>query len=446
MKTKPSRPLLLFDAPSPCVKLLEALPRAAVEQALDVCGRASVRWRRLPALLVVYLLVAAALFRHVALARLVPLLGLSVPRRGHFAVAPSALTAARRRLGPEPLRALLGAVAGPAARRWRGRRLLGLDGTSLRVPDTPTNRDWFGLHRAKNGPSAYPLLRLCLLVELGTRQVLDAALAPFDVGEPSLARRLLGALPPDVLLLLDGGYFGGPFVQTLLGLGPGRAFLLPLPPNATYRVRARFGPGDELGEFRLSGRTRRQHPDAPPTWTARVLRYHARGWRPRRFATNLLDPVAAPRAELGALYRERWEVELGLGDVKTRLLEREEALRSRTPRLCEQEVYALLVAANVLRALGATHAQALGLAPSRIGFVRLRDEVRAAWLRASAPAERAGVEGLGGPLPPRREGRRVPREVKLGRSPYAPKRLRRSAAEWWLWRREQWPDPAPHAA
>jgi hypothetical protein len=446
VKTKPSRPLPLFDAPAPCVKLLEALPRAEVERALAASGRAQKRWRRLPAVLVVYLLVAAALFRHVALARLVPLLGLSVPRAGRFAVATSALTAARKRLGPAPLRALLSAVAGPEARRWRGRRLLGLDGTSLRAADSRPNREWFGLHRARHGESAYPLLRLVLLVELGTRQVLDAALAPFDVGEPSLARLVLGALPPDALVLLDGGYFGGPFVQTLLGLGPGRAFLLPLPPNATYRVLARLGPGDEVGEFRLTWRTRRRHPDAPPTWTARVIRYHARGWRPRRFVTNLLDPAAAPRAELGALYRERWEVELGLGDVKTHLLEREEALRSRTPRLCEQEAYALLLAGNVLRARGAAHARALGVAPRRVSFVRLRDELRAAWVRASAPTEGAPDEVLGGPLPLRREGRRYPREVKLGRSRYAPKRLRRSAPERWLWEQSLRPKPALRAA
>ncbi|HEU4411781.1 MAG TPA: IS4 family transposase [Polyangiaceae bacterium] len=433
MRTQPSRPLLLFDAPAPCVKLLEALPRAAVEQAVGACGRVQKRWRRLPAVLVVYLVVAAALLRHVALARLVPLLGLSVPRAGRFAVAVSALTAARKRLGPEPLRALLSAVAAPEARRWRGRRLLGLDGTSLRAPDSRANREWFGLHRARLGESAYPLLRLVLLVELGTRHVLDAAVAPFDVGEPSLARRLLGALPPDALVLLDGGYVGGPFVQALLGLGAGRAFLLPLPSNATYRVLARLGPGDELGEFRLTWRTRRRHPQAAPTWTARVIRYHARGWRPRRFVTNLLEPAEAPRAELGALYRERWELELGLGDAKAHLLERQEALRSRTPRLCEQEVYALLVANNVLRALGAAHARALGVEPRRVSFVGLRDALRAAWVRASAPVEGALDEVSGGPLPLRREGRRCPREVKLGRSRYAPKRLRRTAPERWMW-------------
>jgi hypothetical protein len=416
VKTKPSRPLVLFDAPSPCVTLLEALPRDQVEHALATAGCAEARWRRLPAVLVVYRLVAAALFRRVALGRLVALLGLSVPDGDRFAVAKSALTAARKRLGPAPLRALLGAVAGPEARRWRGRRVLALDGTSLRVPDTQANREWFGLHRAGHGESAYPLLRLCLLVEVGTRRVLDAVCAPFDVGEPTLARDLLGALPACSRLLLDAGYFGGPFVQTLEALGSERAFLLALPSNARPRVLKRLGPGDDLVEFRLGWRTRQRHPDAAPTWIARVIRYHARGWRPRFFATNLLAPASAPRAELGALYRERWEIELGLGDAKGRLLEREEALRSRTPLLCEQEAYALLVATNVLRALGAAHAHAAGVAPRRVSFVALRDLVAFAWA-AAATSPGSGLERVAWQLPPRREGRRSPREVTLGRGP-----------------------------
>jgi hypothetical protein len=398
----------------------------------------------LPAALVVALLIGAALLRRVALARLVPLLRLSVPKDGAFAVASSALSAARKRLGPAPLRALLGQSGPPPARRWRGWRVLGLDGTSVRVPDSRANRDWFGLHRAKNGASAYPLMRLCLLVEVGTRRVLDAACAPLDVGEPSLARALFGALAPRSLVLLDAGYYGGPFLQALAALGPERAFLLALPAHATYRRLRRFGPGDELGEFRLSARTRRRHPDAPPTWCARVVRCHARGWRPRRLATSLLAPASAPRAELGALYRERWELELGLGDVKGRLLEREEALRSRTPLLCEQETYALLVANNVLRALGASYADDAGLAPRRVSFVALRDALAFAWAAQAAPG---GVLQLASwRLRPRREGRRCPREVKLGRSPYAPKRLRRSAPERWLWAHSLRPTPALRAA
>ncbi len=430
MKTNPSRPLLLFDAPSPCVKLLEALPRAQVERALAAQGRVPKRWRRLPAVLVVYLLVAAALFRRVALARLVSLLGLSVPDGDGFDVAASALTAARKRLGPAPLRALLGAV-GPDARRWRGWRVLGLDGSSLRVPDTEANRAWFGGHRGRYGESAYPLLRLSLVVELGTRRVLDALAGPFDLGELALRRPLLAALPAQSLLLLDAGYYAGPFVQALRSLGTERAFLLALPPHASYRVLERLGPGDELGEFRLSKKALRRHPELAPTWTARVIRYHARGWRPRRFATNLLDPSQAPRAELGALSRERWEIELGLGDAKVRLLEREEALRSRTPLLCEQEAYALLLTENVLRALGAAHAHAAGVEPRRVSFVALRDVVAFAWAAAAPPGGK--LEQVAWRLPPRREGRRVAREAKLGRGPYAPKRLRRTAPERWMW-------------
>ncbi|HSD27858.1 MAG TPA: hypothetical protein VLL75_11190 [Vicinamibacteria bacterium] len=63
----------------------------------------------------------------------------------------------------------------------------------------------------------------------------------------------------------------------------------------------------------------------PPTMTARAIRYQRRGFRSQLLLTSLLDPSAYPAAEIAQLYHERWELELGLDEVKTHTLEREEA-------------------------------------------------------------------------------------------------------------------------
>ncbi len=63
----------------------------------------------------------------------------------------------------------------------------------------------------------------------------------------------------------------------------------------------------------------------------RAIGYRRRGFRPQTLLTSLLDPVAYPAAEIVALYHERWELELGYDEVKTQMLEREEALAARRP-------------------------------------------------------------------------------------------------------------------
>ena len=108
------------------------------------------------------------------------------------------------------------------------------------------------------------------------------------------------------------------------------------------RVVQRLGPGDQLVDLTPSQETRRlmRHGpgDLPPTLRVRAIRYQRRGFRAQTLLTSLLDPVAYPAAELVALHHERWELELGFDEVKTHTLERQEALRSKTPARVQQEV------------------------------------------------------------------------------------------------------------
>ena len=75
----------------------------------------------------------------------------------------SAITKARARLGAAPLKALFGRVACPLAAAdtpgawYRGRRLVGLDGTTIDLPDAP--RPWSGASAARRrraAPAATP--------------------------------------------------------------------------------------------------------------------------------------------------------------------------------------------------------------------------------------------------------------------------------------------------
>jgi hypothetical protein len=98
-----------------------------------------------------------------------------------------------------------------------------------------------------------------------------------------------------------------------------------------------------------------------------------------RLVTTLLDHEQAPARQLAELYPQRWEIELGYGELKTRLRGPEVVLRSRSPQLIRQEIFAFLIVYQALCSLRVAAAQAADTDPDRISFtvtLRLaRDQV-----------------------------------------------------------------------
>ena len=140
---------------------------------------------------------------------------------------------------------------------------------------------------------------------------------------------------------------------------------LPVMPTPAENVR--------LGQARAAGRT---PPGLPEGHVVRIIEYtvtvRAAGGATRielfRLVTTLLDHQLAPAAELAALYHERWESENGYAELKTRLRGAAFILRSRSPELACQEMFALLTVYQALCALEAEAARQAGLAPDRISF------------------------------------------------------------------------------
>ena len=87
----------------------------------------------------------------------------------------------------------------------------------------------------------------------------------------------------------------------------------------------------------------------------RVIEYRLEGVQGAeplyRLVTTILDPEAAPAAEMAALYPERWEIETALGKIKTHLRGAKMVLRSKQPDLVRQEFYGLMLANFAIRGL-----------------------------------------------------------------------------------------------
>src|SRR6266542_3002433 len=348
-QVKPPAPQRLGDRVA-IGALTSAFPPRLVDGVLAETGRGEQRRRLLPARMVVYYVLALALFADVAYLEVLRLLVEALRRPG------------RRHADPGGLRRLPVKSALVQARA----RLLAVDGATLDVADTADNEAAFG--RAKSGrgegTGAFPQVRVVGLVECGTHATVGAVLGPYGTGEVTLAGRLLGGLEEGALagvLLLADRLFAG--AELLWRAKTGKT----APKLPVDQVLA---DGSWLSRLYAAGDRRKRHPIV-----VRVVEYTLSDpGRPQaagevyRLVTTILDPERAPAAELAALYAERWEQETALDELKTHQRGAQVVLRSKSPDMVAQEVWAHLLVHYAIRALIHQAALEQDLDPDRLSF------------------------------------------------------------------------------
>jgi hypothetical protein len=405
-----------------------------IEEALEATGTATLRRRRLPAEQVVWLVLGMALYRRRPIDEVVAKLDLALPGRRGPSPAPSAIAQARDRLGQEPMRWLFQrcsekwAHEGARHHAWRGLAVYGMDGTLVRVPDSAENRAHFGKHGCGEGRQAcgYPLVRVLTLMALRTHLLAGISFRPASVGEATCAKALWATIPDRALVIADRLFLDGSVLLPLAAHGVNRHWLVPAKRNLRQEHVAKLGPGDSIVRIEVSRGARKHEPALPTRWEVRAIEFCRPGFPPRTLLTSLLDPKAYPAHEIVSLYHERWEAELGYDEVKTEMLERQEAIRSRKPEGVAQELWGVALAYNLVRLEIERIADEAGVPPTRISFVMalrlIQDEW--SWCALSRPGAiprhlrelRASVARF--VLPPRRPDRSYPRVVKMKNKNY----------------------------
>lgn len=413
-------------------KFVASLDPTWIDAALAATGTATIRRRRLPAEQVVWLVIGMCLFRDLSMREVVATLDLALPGGRGERVAPSSIVQARDRLGDEPLRWLFErlastwAHASARAHAWRGLAVYGVDGTTVRIPDSDENRQHFGGQNARGGStSGYPLARMVTLMALRSHILAGARFGPYSSGEYAYAEQLWPLLPSSSLAIVDRLFFSA---RSLLGITRGavdRHWLTRARANLSCRRVKRFAAGDELIELNVSNEARRQDATLPKTWQMRSIRYRRRGFKPQLLLTSLVDAKRYPAAEIVALYHERWEHELGYNEVKRVMLRREESTRSKSPRGVAQELWGLGIAYNLVRYEAERVAAKAGVPPTRISFVAALNFIESAlrtWGTGSAgrlPDRLVRLrEDLTHFILPERRERSYPRAVKIKMSNY----------------------------
>jgi len=389
--------------------LTRVFPPELVDHVVEVTDTREIRRRLLPARLVVYFVLALWLFRgrNCGYGRVMSKLvdGLYHRRRGRQLLDGvldpagwvdagqgrrwrppniSNLSRARARLGADPLHMLFDAVAGPVGGSPDGSagdpvpgvfccglRVVSIDGSTSDLPDTKENAAFFS--RPSNGTraGAFPQVRWLAAAESGTGALLGATFGPYTVGEQTLARDLLAALGPDMLVLCDRNFLSHALARDVLGTGA----------HILWRASASFtltpiqvlADGMYLAELHPARKA-----DGPPI-TVRVIEYtvhtspadsvgEEQTSEVFALVTDLLDPEAYPALDLAYAYTMRWQSETVIGHHKTDMGEGMPVLRSKDPEGVAQEMWALFAVYQAIHTLIGAAADATGIPPDQISF------------------------------------------------------------------------------
>jgi hypothetical protein len=379
--------------------LAKVFPPELVDRVVDEAGVREQRTRTLPARVVVYYLLAMVLFFQSGYSEVWNKLvaGLEWARGFRVRVSlgmqpsPAAVTLARQRLGWPVMAALLEAVAGPLAGEQdrvfvAGMRLVAVDGMCLDLPDNAENGAEFGYPGNDGGRGPFPQIRVVGLGECGTRAVLGAAMSGLAAGEEPLARQLLPRLAPGDLLLADRNFLSHGLLADVLAAGVHVLWraksdvdlpVLQVLPDGTYLSR--------IADPAASRRLRRKGASGGdiPGITVRVIEYSeasedgSETSETFTLITGILDPALLSPGQAAAAYASRWQLETCFDELETSMRGGAAVvLRSKSPPMIRQEIYAMLCCYQAIRTLISHAAGDAGIDPARISFTRARDAVR----------------------------------------------------------------------
>ena len=357
----------------------KSFPKQKVNEILERTGKSSQRQRDLPAHVVVYYVIAMALFmqvsyREVLRCLLEGLQWLKAPGTRINVAGKSGLSQARTRLGSEAINKLHDEVVKPIAgmdtkgswyRKWH---LVSMDGSTMETADSTANEQAFGRPGASRGKSAYPQIRFVSLVENGTHVLFGTRMANYHTGEITLAKDVVTNLEPGMLCFADRSFFSFELWQR--SRRTGADLLWRVKKDAVLPCNKRLPDGSYLSHIYPSSQDRCKGTNRIEV---RVIEYTLKDISGPatvyRLLTSILNHRKGPAEELAALYHERWEIETALDELKTHLRGSRIQLRSKKPDLVIQEFYGFMMAHFAIRGLMHEAAIKEDRDPDNISFV-----------------------------------------------------------------------------
>lgn len=233
---------------------------------------------------------------------------------------------------------------------YRGKRVFAIDGSTLRLPNTPEIRQEFGA--AKGLRCDRPMARISLLHDVLNRITYDAALSPYRTSEQDMAWQHLedADLPKESLILLDRGYVDYALLRTIQDQG--HDFCIRLRSDLkVYKAFKRSGKQEMVTQFKPTKQTLAMaSPESPfrKPINVRLVRFVIEK-QEYILMTTLLDTRAFPLIEIVDLYHQRWQIEESYKVKKCRM--RIEDMSGMTPEIIRQDFHAKVFAECLTAAL-----------------------------------------------------------------------------------------------
>jgi hypothetical protein len=257
------------------------------------------------------------------------------------------------------------------------------------MPDTKENQEKYPQQSVQQKGLGFPLARCVAILSLATGMLRGLALGAYqgkETGETSLLRSMMDKLRPGTIALLDKLFSN---YWTICDFVQRHVDVVTLH-NAARKLdlsqARRLGKNDYLLSWAIPCRPdwmdEATYARIPKTLTLRVIQAQIaqRGFRVQSLTiiTTLIDAETYPRADIVALYRQRWHVELDIRAIKVNM--GMEDLRCRTPEMVEKEIWTCLLAYNLIRLKLLQAAKEKDVLPITLSFTFGLQTVAAGWM------------------------------------------------------------------
>jgi Transposase DDE domain len=256
----------------------------------------------------------------------------------------------------------------PREEQWLGRRVRVYDGTTILLADTAANQQAYPQHGNQKAGCGFPIAKLVVVFSLVTGAVVNACVGHFRISELVLSRMLYGELEPNDVALADQAYGNYVDLSLVWQQGADGIFRKHYARQTDFRRGKRLSKGDHLvtwfkPKIRPNHMTEEVFAALPEQLEVREvkLRIVRPGYRDQiiYLVTTLLDAKIYTTQKLSELYGMRWQAaEINLRHVKTTL--KMEQLTAKTPAMSRKDLWAHLLAYNLLRTMMVQSAQSSG--------------------------------------------------------------------------------------
>jgi hypothetical protein len=260
---------------------------------------------------------------------------------------------------------------------WRGREVFLVDGTGLSMPDTPENQRAFPQIRSIKKGLGFPVMRAVAMISLSTGAVVDFSFAAHEgkgTGEGTLLHGMLNTTRRGDILVADRCYPSYFTVGALQQRGIDMVSISHRARKVDFSEGFQLGENDHIVEWhkpffnkRDARITREEYDSLPETILVRefIIDVESRnGGREKAIVVSTITAPTIPQSELSDLYWRRWNCELDLRSIKQSM--HLDILRCKTPEMVAKEIFAHLLAYNLLRGTMTESAKRNGVTPRQL--------------------------------------------------------------------------------